>query len=276
MEAFKYKNHPRFQNPPLMKTKKSKTITRIWHGKTKKEKADEYLLILNRTGIADYKKAKGIKSVKILRKDTELESHFWIISEWEDKDSVNLYTSGNWEEAKYYDEDDEFLLEKEEHVLNLESHSIYGEMSHYIKTFEDLFSGRNWSCVSLGQVLNDIRFDKAVENTLPNRHNIFEILHHSLTWRLFLLSRLKGSNSLSLKQNDENDWPETDNITAENWFSLKTNYLHIQKELLANLRKKDDQLLDQIVPERSYNYRYLINGIIQHDYYHLGQISLLK
>ncbi|MDX1760832.1 MAG: DinB family protein [Christiangramia sp.] len=259
-----------------METKQSKTIARIWHGKTKKEKADEYLSILNRTGIADYRKAKGIKSVKILQKDTELESHFWVISEWEDKDSVNLYTSGNWEEAQYYDEDEEFLLEKEEHVRNLESYSIFGEMFHYIQALEGLFSGHNWTCVSLDEILNDIPFDKAVKNSLPNRHNIFEILHHSLTWRLFLLSRLKGPNNLSVKQNDENDWPEVDNITAENWFSLKENYLHIQKELLENLRKKDDQLLDEKVPERSYNYRYLINGIIQHDYYHLGQISLLK
>jgi uncharacterized damage-inducible protein DinB len=48
-----------------------------------------------------------------------------------------------------------------------------------------------------------------------------------------------------------------------------------QDELLRLLAQKDDALLEQNVSGRTYNYRKLISGIIQHDIYHLGQIAFI-
>ncbi len=45
-----------------------KIITRIWHGVTKAEHADEYLEYVARTGVADYKNTEGNLGVEILRK----------------------------------------------------------------------------------------------------------------------------------------------------------------------------------------------------------------
>jgi hypothetical protein len=38
----------------------SQVITRIWHGRTKAEHADEYLQFLIDTGVADYKSVREI------------------------------------------------------------------------------------------------------------------------------------------------------------------------------------------------------------------------
>ena len=43
-------------------------ITRIWHGKTKAEHADDYLKYIEETGIKDYKNIPGNKSTEILRR----------------------------------------------------------------------------------------------------------------------------------------------------------------------------------------------------------------
>ncbi|MDN3723721.1 hypothetical protein QRD02_04955 [Aequorivita sp. SDUM287046] len=45
-----------------------KKITRIWHGKTKAEHAQEYLKYVEETGIAEYKNVKGNLSAKVLRR----------------------------------------------------------------------------------------------------------------------------------------------------------------------------------------------------------------
>ena len=41
-------------------------------------------------------------------------------------------------------------------------------------------------------------------------------------------------------------------------------------------QKKDDAFLSEIVPNRKYNFRFLLNGLVQHNIYHLGQVAYLK
>ena len=43
-------------------------ITRIWHGKTLKKHADQYLNYIKDTGLKDYLVTPGILSAKVLRK----------------------------------------------------------------------------------------------------------------------------------------------------------------------------------------------------------------
>ena len=45
-----------------------KKITRIWHGITKAEHADEYLKYVEDTGMKDYKTVNGNISAKLLRR----------------------------------------------------------------------------------------------------------------------------------------------------------------------------------------------------------------
>ncbi|MBS1653770.1 MAG: hypothetical protein JSU05_02905 [Bacteroidetes bacterium] len=46
--------------------------------------------------------------------------------------------------------------------------------------------------------------------------------------------------------------------------------------IIEALENKDDSFLDEIVDSRKYNFRFLINGLIQHDIYHAGQLIFLK
>jgi len=41
-------------------------------------------------------------------------------------------------------------------------------------------------------------------------------------------------------------------------------------------QKADDSFLGDIVPLREYNFRFMLNGLIQHNIYHLGQIAYLN
>ena len=48
-----------------------------------------------------------------------------------------------------------------------------------------------------------------------------------------------------------------------------------QDEMIHLLQLQDDTILEQTVNGRSYNFRKLLYGIIQHDIYHLSQIALI-
>lgn len=100
---------------------KSSTITRIWHGTTKAEHANEYLAVLSATGVADYKKTPGNLSVEILRRKEDGVCHFWTVTKWDGFESIKKFAGNDFEKARYYEEDKKYLLEFETNVLHCET-----------------------------------------------------------------------------------------------------------------------------------------------------------
>lgn len=144
----------------------------------------------------------------------------------------------------------------------------------YIHQLETLYDGGNWVAVSARNILNDISYEKAIEKL--HHHSIYEIIAHLLVWRLFLLHRLLGDDDYNIQQNGPLDWQTLDNSSPEDWQNLLEAYYFNQIELVAILKSKNEEILQQIVPTRDYTFGHLINGTIQHEYYHLGQVALLK
>lgn len=98
-----------------------KKITRIWHGTTKAEHADEYLRYVEQTGLSDYKKVEGNLSAKILRRIEGNICHFLTVTEWDSFDSIKKFAGEHYEKARYYDSDKKYLLEFEENVMHYET-----------------------------------------------------------------------------------------------------------------------------------------------------------
>jgi heme-degrading monooxygenase HmoA len=96
-------------------------ITRIWHGTTLPEHADEYLKYVQETGIVDYRKTPGNLSAKILRRIEGNTCHFWTVTEWDNLESIKKFAGNDYEKARYYDEDKKYLLEFEEGVIHCET-----------------------------------------------------------------------------------------------------------------------------------------------------------
>src|SRR4030065_1635290 len=94
-------------------------ITRIWHGKTKIEHADEYLEYLKISGIKDYKSISGSLSAEILRSKEKDVCHFWTISKWDSIESIKLFAGEEYEKAKYYPNDIRALLKTEIREYNI-------------------------------------------------------------------------------------------------------------------------------------------------------------
>ena len=93
-------------------------IVRTWHGRTRLSDGDEYEAFMKHRAAPDYRSVAGLEKLFFTRRDEGDVSHFLLITVWDSIDSVKNFAGKNPEIAKYYPEDDDLLLEKEEYSQN--------------------------------------------------------------------------------------------------------------------------------------------------------------
>jgi heme-degrading monooxygenase HmoA len=95
-------------------------IARIWHGKTNASVADAYLDYLFKSGMPAYRATAGNKGAWVLRRLEGNVAHFITLSFWESRDGIAAFAGADIEAAKYYPEDEKYLLEFEPNVTHYE------------------------------------------------------------------------------------------------------------------------------------------------------------
>jgi len=95
-------------------------IARTWHGMTPASKSDEYMDYLNRTGIPEYRATPGNLGVYVFRRIEAGKAHFLLLTLWESEDAIKRFAGSDMEKAKYYPEDERYLLELEPNVTHYE------------------------------------------------------------------------------------------------------------------------------------------------------------
>ena len=89
-------------------------IARLWHGRTRLSDADTYAEFMRERAAPDYGSVEGLERLYFLRRDEGDVAHFLLVTLWDSMESVRQFAGDEPEKAKYYPEDDDFLLEKEE------------------------------------------------------------------------------------------------------------------------------------------------------------------
>ncbi|OEK06036.1 hypothetical protein A8C32_18545 [Flavivirga aquatica] len=149
-------------------------------------------------------------------------------------------------------------------------------MNKLIDKLIESFEGTPWFGDALMIKLNMLDY-KLVNETLVNSNNsIAIIVQHIINWRIFVLEKLEGNQFFDIEMNSKNDWTKITIQNKKEWDELLNKLTSTQNKLIKTLKtQNNDKLLKNMVSGRTYNFEYLIEGIIQHDIYHLGQIGLL-
>jgi hypothetical protein len=93
---------------------KRATIARIWRGRTRRERADEYEAYSREAGIKPLvEKALGVQA---LREDRAHDTEFITISYWESIEAMSRFTGGDPTRIHHLDRDPEFLIEMPQRV----------------------------------------------------------------------------------------------------------------------------------------------------------------
>jgi heme-degrading monooxygenase HmoA len=95
-------------------------IVRIWHGRVPTAKAANYRAFVNQRAIPDYRSVPGNLSVYILERTEGEITHFITMTFWADLGAIKGFAGEDVEKAKYYPEDQDFLLEFEPNVVHYE------------------------------------------------------------------------------------------------------------------------------------------------------------
>jgi heme-degrading monooxygenase HmoA len=102
-------------------------IARSWHGRVPSSRSDAYYAYLLRTGIANYQATPGNRGVHVLRRTEDGITHFLLITFWDSFDAIKTFAGEDYERARYFPEDDEYLLEREPSVIHYEVLAAPGE-----------------------------------------------------------------------------------------------------------------------------------------------------
>jgi len=137
-----------------------------------------------------------------------------------------------------------------------------------------------WHGPATTEVLMGVTAQQAGAKPLPTAHSIWEIVLHMIAWQEEVSSRLKGNDP---KLPDRGDWPAILQNSEQAWTQAAAELETSLHGVMAEVRKMEDRQFDNLVgSERSRelgtgrSFFILVNGLVQHNAYHTGQIALLR
>jgi uncharacterized damage-inducible protein DinB len=251
-------------------------ITRIWHGKTSAKNAQHYLDFLLSDGTKEYRETDGNISAKVWRNIDKDRCDFWTVSEWRSIDSVKQFAGHDYDQAKYYPFDEGMLLEFEEHVMHYDLYDVSNsKIGKYLRQLDQQYYGGNWVGESFEGKLKNLKEEHVFLEPLPGVHSVAELIWHCIYWRRVTLDRIQGGKN---KYRDETvakyNFLPLEELKVKGWKAIWQELGETQIALRNILSQKNDMFLENEY-EPGYSFEFLIEGTIQHDYYHLGQVGLV-
>lgn len=142
-----------------------------------------------------------------------------------------------------------------------------------IEQLKDVQNGITWYDDNIEKKINPIASNQAFIRPLPEIHSVAEIVSHMLVWRRDTIGKLKGQESDLTIESPEN-WKSNEELKIIGWDKLKKDLSDSQEELVNYLSDKDDQYLKETMYKEEFSLKYLVEGLLHHDLYHLGQIGI--
>lgn len=139
----------------------------------------------------------------------------------------------------------------------------------------EIYTGKPWYGMGFLERINQVSWEIVSQKPIEDSTTIARLVRHMINWRIFLIEKLKGNVDFDIKQDAPNDWTDITIKSKEEWINLLDEMAETQEKIAGLLEESEYGLLDKKVSRRDYNFKFLIEGIIQHDIYHIGQIGLI-
>jgi uncharacterized damage-inducible protein DinB len=155
------------------------------------------------------------------------------------------------------------------------------EGDRIVDQLERSFRGEPWFGSSVTAVLAGVSAATAASYPIPGAHSIWELVLHMTGWKQEVLARLQGQSAGDPAQGD---WPaQPENPSEAAWADAMAGMNAAHDALVHGVRQATAaQLAGTVRDERSgsagaaVTQWQTLHGVVQHDVYHLGQISLLR
>lgn len=145
----------------------------------------------------------------------------------------------------------------------------------YASQFQNIYNGKPWYGDSIMKILDGVDEEAAFRKVVPGAHTIAQVLWHMIYWRQLLIRKLQGDKDYKASMQSEDNWRSLEQLRQMGWPGLLDTFAYEHALLLDLLSKETDELLEQEF-RKDATFEAVIEGVIQHDLYHLGQIAILK
>jgi uncharacterized damage-inducible protein DinB len=149
------------------------------------------------------------------------------------------------------------------------------EVQSIVKNLQNVLNGTPWFGRPVYAILNEIHPVMVYTKPGGDSHSLIELLYHIITWAEFTVKRLEKEKETDLEAFEQMDWRAID-PHLHTWANALEQFKTAHDRIIELLKDKDDSFLKEKVDYRDYNFRFLLNGLIQHDIYHLAQIAYAK
>ena len=95
-------------------------IARIWQGRTKIEHLKAYTEFMKARAIPDYSNTDGFLKLTFLKRTDSDYAYFHLITFWKNMEVIKNFAGNDFEKAKYYPEDKNYLVTFPERVIHYE------------------------------------------------------------------------------------------------------------------------------------------------------------
>lgn len=150
------------------------------------------------------------------------------------------------------------------------------EIERILEQYDRAMNGNAWHGDPVWKVLKGIPAEQAGRRVQPESHSIWELVSHMTFWETEVCRRLSGLPARSV---EELNFPAAPKATEENWNRALAEFRQSNEEFRTALTKFDVTQLDRPLPGREksgYTAYVEVNGVIQHNLYHAGQIAFLR
>lgn len=135
------------------------------------------------------------------------------------------------------------------------------------------FEGHAWHGPSVMELLSDVTAQQAAARVFPGAHTIWELALHIGAWEGACVTRLRGERA---ELTDAEDWPAVMETTEDAWQRCKSTLMDGNQKLRDEITSLNEQRLDEPILPGMPSVYVTVQGVVQHDLYHAGQIAILK
>jgi len=144
-----------------------------------------------------------------------------------------------------------------------------------LEILDQAYGKRAWHGTTLRGALRGLDPGVASWRPGPDRHSIWELILHAAYWK-YVVRRHVGDPSPRFRRKPSN-WPAPPAEPSPAALKEDIAYLDEEHRMLRDaIVSFRDAHLDRTVKRSQTRYSNLIHGVAAHDYYHTGQIQLLK
>lgn len=154
------------------------------------------------------------------------------------------------------------------------------EVARLVEMLRRVHDGDAWHGPSVMAALEGVTAAEAIVRPIAGAHTIWEIVLHMVAWRREVTRRL-GGKAPTLPE--EGDWPEALGHDETHWTHARLALQQSHDALVAAVEALEDADLDREVGDTrepgvgaGVTIGVMLHGIVQHDCYHAGQLSLLR